>query len=117
MSTPIKINGVELLAPSSFTVNIQDLSNAERNANGTIIIERIATKRTLNYSRDLLTAQEMSTILKQISPVFFSAEYFDPEDNAFKTGTFYCGDRKAPMMVFKNGVPYYKSLSFTLVER
>lgn len=113
----IKINGVELKTPSVYEVGIQDISNAERNANGTMIIERIATKRTIKYGQSLLTGQEMSTILKQVSPVFFNVEYYDPEDNTFKTGIFYCGDRKVPMLSFIKGIPKYKDFAFNLIER
>lgn len=113
----IKINGVELKTPSSFSVGIQDISHAERNANGTMIIERIATKRKIELGWEVLTAEEMALLLNKVSAIFFTVQYEDPQDNALKTGTFYCGDRKAPMLSFLNGVPRYKSLSFNLVER
>ncbi len=113
----IKINGVEVKAPSQYDVSIQDLSNAERNANGTMIIERIATKRKIELGWEDLTAAEMAALLNIVSSIFFTAEYIDPQEKALKSGTFYCGDRKAPMMVFKSGIPRYKNLSFNLVER
>lgn len=115
--TLIKINGVELKTPSSFSVGIQDISNAERNANGTMIIERIATKRKIELGWEVLTADEMVILLYSVSSVFFTVEYVDPQDNVIKSGTFYCGDRKAPMLSYQKGIPKYKNLSFNLVER
>ena len=47
----IRINGVTIPTPSDYSVGIMDLSQAERNANGTMIIERIATKRKLEMRR------------------------------------------------------------------
>ena len=43
----ITISGVALPTPSEFQVGYQDISKAERNANGTMIIERVAVKRKL----------------------------------------------------------------------
>lgn len=58
-----------------------------------------------------------ATILNAVSPVFFSVTYMDPQDNANKTGTFYCGDRKCGMLDFQNSVPRYKDVGFSLIER
>ncbi len=113
----VKINGVAIPTPSEYSVGIQDLSKAERNANGTMIIERIATKRKIDLSWAYLDRTSLSAILNAVSPVFFTVEYMDPLDNATKTGTFYCGDRKCGMIDFKNGVPRWKDVQFNLVER
>lgn len=113
----IEIDGVVVPTPSDFGVGIQDISKAERNANGTMIIERIATKRKLELNWLFLTRSEVSQILKAVSPVFFSVKYMDPEDDVMKTGTFYCGNRSTGMIDFRNGVPRYKDVKFNLVER
>jgi hypothetical protein len=113
----LKINGVDMPTPTDFNVGIMDLSKAERNANGTMIIERIATKRKLEISYSFLDRTDMSKILNAISPVFFSATYMDPQTNAMRTGTFYSGDRNLPMLDYKNGVPRWKDIKFDLVEK
>lgn len=113
----IKINGVTVPTPSDFSVGIQDLSKAERNAAGTMIIERIATKRKLELSYAYLDKSSLSTLLTAVSPVFFTVEYPDPQSGATRTGTFYCGDRKSGMMIFRSGIPKWKDISFSLVER
>lgn len=112
----IKINGVEIPTPSEYNVGIQDISNAERNANGTMIIERIATKRKIELGWSYLTKDEISRILNAVSPVFFTVQYLDPQQGV-KTGTFYCGDRGIPMLIFNNGIPRYKDIKFNLIER
>lgn len=113
----IKINGVDIPTPSSYSVGVQDLSNAERNANGTMIIERIATKRKIELAWTFLTKEQTSLILNSVNDVFFRVEYMDPVIGDKKAGTFYCGDRSIGLIDFKNGVPRYKDIKFNLVER
>ncbi|WP_066316979.1 DUF6711 family protein [Bacillus sp. FJAT-29814] len=113
----ITVGGVALPTPSEYQVDIMDISKAERNAAGTMIIERIATKRKIELGWALLTGAQYSQILNAVDPVFFTVVYFDPKDNSNKTGTFYCGDRPAPMMRFDNGVPSWKDVKFNLIER
>lgn len=113
----IKINGVELPTPSGYNVGIQDISKAERNANGTMIIERIATKRKLEVAWEYLSQEELSRVLTLVSPVFFAVEYIDPQEGTKKTGTFYAGDRTPKAMDFKNGKIRWKDINFNLIER
>jgi hypothetical protein len=113
----LRINGVDLPTPSEYNVGIMDLSQAERNVRGDMIIERIATKRKIELEWAFLTGAQYSQILNLVDPVFFSVTYFDPKDNANKTGTFYVGDRQAPMMRFQNGVASWKDIKFSLIER
>ena len=113
----VRVGSTDLPTPSDFSVGIQDLSKAERNAAGTMIIERIATKRKLELSWAYLSRADLATILNAVSAVFFTVIYMDPQDNANKTGTFYVGDRKAPMLDFRDGVPRYKDVGFSLIER
>lgn len=113
----IKINGVELPTPSDYTVGIMDLSKAERNARGTMIIERITTKRKIELSWNYLNKEDLSKVFNLVSPIFFNVEYIDPQENKLKTGTFYAGDRNAGALNFVNGNIRYKDIKFNLVER
>lgn len=113
----IKIDNELIPTPSDLSVGIMDLSKAERNARGTMIIERIATKRKLELSWKYLDKDTLSHLLKLISPVFFNVEYIDPESNSLKTGVFYSGDRNMGALDFKNGIVRYKDIKFNLVER
>jgi hypothetical protein len=113
----ISINGVDLPTPSVYDLGIQDISKAERNARGTMIIERIATKRKIELSWSFLTRDQLSQILNAVAPVFFSVTYMDTQTDSMKTGTFYSGDRNAGILDFKNGVPRYQNVKFNLIER
>ena len=113
----LKIDSVTIPTPTSLGVSIMDISKAERNAAGTMIVDRIATKRKLELSYAVLSQANLSAILTAISPVFFEVEYIDPQDNATKIGTFYTGDRKAGAMDFINGIMRWKDITFNLIER
>jgi len=113
----IKINGVALPTPSDYIVSIMDISKASRNAAGTMVIERIATKRKIELSWKYLSKTELSNVLKIVSPVFFTVEYIDPEENDWKTGTFYCGDRSVGALDYRNGNIRWKDIKFNLIER
>jgi len=113
----IRINGVDLPTPSDYAIGIQDLSKAERNANGTMIIERIATKRKIELAWKYLSKEQLSQVLNLVSPVFFEVEYIDPEDNGFKAGTFYAGDRNIRALDYIDGEIRWKDIKFNLVER
>jgi hypothetical protein len=106
----INIGGSDLPTPTDY--------KADRNTNGTMIIERIrAGVRKIELSWTYLTAAQLSQVLNAVSPVFFTVTYMDPIDNANRTGTFYSGDRNCGMIDFKAGVPRYKDIKFNLIEK
>ena len=113
----LKIDGVVIPTPSDYQVGIMDLSKAERNALGTMIIERVATKRKLELSWKYLSKEELSNLFNKVSAVLFQVEYIDPQDNALKTGTFYAGDRKAGALDYQDGIIRYKDISVNIIER
>jgi hypothetical protein len=112
----INIGGTDF-APSSYSVTITDITKNDRNAAGSMIIERIATKRQIAVGWSYLSGDDYSTLLNAVSNVFLMVTYFDPQNNTTQTGTFYCSDRQAGMIQFTNGVPSWSNVSFTLTER
>lgn len=113
----IKINGITIPTPSDYKPSIQDISKAERNANGDMIIERIATKRKLELSWVHLSQEELQQLLQLVAPIFFTVSYPDPQDGTTRTGTFYCGDRSTGALDYRNGRVRWKDIKFNLVER
>lgn len=113
----IKIDGIVIPAPSDLSVGIMDLSKAERNAAGTMVIDRIATKRKLELSWKYLSKEDLSELFTAVSPVFFTVEYIDPQENKKKIGMFYAGDRKAGALDYINGTIRYKDITVNLIER
>jgi hypothetical protein len=112
----ISISGVDLPTPTEFSVSVYDISKAERNANGNMIIERVTTKKKLSFSYTYLSAGDLSRLLKAIAPTTYDVTYIDPVDNVTRTSRFYCGDRAVGMIDYQNNVPRYKDLSFDLIE-
>jgi hypothetical protein len=113
----VNIGGVDLPAPASYNVTITDITKNDRNAAGTMIIERIATKRAIQLGWNYLSGDDYSNVLNAVTNVFFTVTYFDPQNNTNQTGTFYCSDRQAGMIQFTNGVPSWSNVQFTLTER
>ncbi len=103
--------------PTELQVDYQDISKADRNANGLMIIERIATKVKLEIKWAYVEAADLTTILNAVAPTYYNVTYLDPKSNSYKTGSFYCGDRSVGMIDYINGNPRYKDLSFDLIER
>ena len=111
------LNGVAVVAPKSFQVDIQDVDGETgRNANGDMVRDRITTKRKLECEWGQLSQAEISQILNAVSGVFFSVSYPDPI-NGQTTGTFYVGDRTSPAYTFTNKFKPWSGLKFNLVER
>lgn len=114
----ITVGGVAISTPAEFQVGVMDLSKAERNANGEMIIERIATKRKLEMTWKYLSNSALSTLLTAVSAsVFFTVVYPDPYTGAARSGTFYVGDRTAGMIDYQGGVPRWKDVKFNFVEK
>ncbi|NRF91526.1 hypothetical protein HQN89_10895 [Paenibacillus frigoriresistens] len=103
--------------PSDFTVGVQDIKKAERNTNGTLISELIATKVKLDLSWKYVTQAQLTSILSAVAPNFFEVTYFNPVTGANRTATFYSGDRSVGMIDFLGGVGRYKDVKFNLIER
>ena len=103
--------------PTEFGVGVLDLSKAERNANGAMIIERITTKQKLTIAYAYISGNNLATVLNALEPVYYNVTYTNPVTNSLKTASFYCGDRNVGMIDFIGGVPRYKDLTFNLIER
>jgi hypothetical protein len=113
----ITVDGIALPTPSEMSVGVMDLSKAERNANGLMLIERIATKQKIEMTWGYLTENQLKTLLSAVSPVFFSVTYPDPQTALIKTGTFYVGDRNMGVLDYFDGIIRYKDLGMNFIER
>lgn len=112
----IKINNITISTPSAYQVSLEDIVKAERNASGTMVIDRVATKRKLELGWNYLSQATLAALLTAISPVTFSVEYPDPQDGALRTGTFYSGSKNAGGIDYQNGVMRWKDVKFNLIE-
>jgi hypothetical protein len=113
----IEINNNIIPTPSSFKVGIMDISNAERNAKGEMLIDRIATKRKLEVSWAYLKSTELAGLLQLINNVYFFVKYPDPMTGNVEIKTFYVGDRNVGMYSYKSGMPTWNDISFNFIEK
>jgi len=113
----IKIDGKDIPTPSDYQVGIMDISKAERNARGDMIIERIATKRKIEVAWKHLSQSNLQLVLNAVSPVFFQVEFLDPQTNSRKTGTFYSGDRSTGALDYIDGNIRWKDCKFNIIEK
>jgi len=112
----ITVDGAAIPTPSSFQVGVMDLSKAERNANGTLIIERIATKRKLELGWSYLSQVDLAALFTAVSPVTFTVVYPDAQTGAARSCTCYAGDRSAGMIDYQGGEARYKDVKFSVIE-
>lgn len=114
----LSIKGVQVNPqPSKMTVQILDISNAERNAQGDMLIDRIATKRKIELEWKQLTNSQMATISQLVQDTTFSVSYPDPLTGTIRTSTFYAGDRTAPVYTYANGIAKWEGLRLSLIEK
>ena len=118
-------NLVALPDPSTMTVLLQDIdaSSTTRSADGTLLRDRVAggatAKRKVELEWPPMRTEQISLILKAISPEFFWVEYLDPYEGKTRTAEFYAGDRKAPLYnanLHGQG-PLWEGLSFNIIEK
>lgn len=112
----LKIGGVDVPTPSEFTVNIYDITEGERDSTGTMHIDLVATKYKVEPKWNVLTQEQMTTILNAISKITFDVTFIDPTTGNSKTITVYKGDRSVPVMMIKDGVSYYKDFKINCIE-
>ena len=112
----IKINNVEMPSPISFTPMMMDITKAERNSQGKMFIEIIATKYKLDLVWGILTQSEMTMLLNALNPVSFNVTFLDPVTGADKTVACYKGDRTIPIASFVDGTAHWKDFKVNLIE-
>lgn len=112
----IKVNGTTIKTPATLQFDIMDIDGAtERNANGELIRDRIATKRKLNMTWSALNDAELKSLLNAVKDVFFSVEYYDPMIGGLTTKTFYVGDRNMPLYNYK--LKIWESMTANFIEK
>ena len=112
----ITINGTPIPTPSDYLVGIYDISHAERNARGNMIIERINTKRKLELAWRYLDKIELQNLLQLVSATTFMVTYHDPQTGTVRSGRFYCGDRTIGALDYRQGKVRWKDIKFNLIE-
>ena len=116
----LKINTVPIAVdPADCKIDIMDIDDGtDRNTKGDINRSRVAVKRKIIMSWNVLKWSEISSLLQQVSNVYFSVNYPDPQTGIFETKAFYVGDRSSPVAKLQpdNSI-LWEGLSMNFVER
>lgn len=116
----VYLNGVNLpeIAFDGATCIVSDVDSAEagRNQKGSMMRDRVAVKVKWQLSFPPMSSTMMKNLLSAISAPSFSFTYPDPRTGLIKTGTFYVGDRTAPVYSESGGLPRWKNMSFSVIE-
>lgn len=115
----LKVDGVRMPCPSSYSYGLQDVSIAESGRTDDALMHkgRIAQKRKLALSWSELTPEETSTVLTAFNPEYFSVYFWDALDGRYETRTFYAGDRSAPLHFWFSHNKRFETVSFDIIER
>ena len=115
----LRVNGVDIPAPSAMKINIFDVSaSADRSASGTAVIDRVGTKRKLEMSWNHLTPGQLSKLLTAVGEnTFFEAEYPDPQTGGMRVMNCYCGDRATGVLRMDAGAPVWTDVEMNWIER
>lgn len=111
------INGADVATPAKMSVSISDVDGETgRNANGTLVRDRISVKRKIECEWGMLTQGETQQILNAVSSVFFSVKFIDPLEGT-TTKTMYVGDRSAPVYSFNEKFKPWSGLKMNFIEQ
>nr|DAI80273.1 MAG TPA: hypothetical protein [Caudoviricetes sp.] len=116
----IKINGVAMPCPSSFTWGLQDISAAESGRTDDTIMHknRVGQKRKLEIGWNAPEWEKACKIVQAVNPEYISVEYPDLlSGNKHEVRTFYVGDRSAPFKCWWIGNQRMEGLQFDLIEQ
>lgn len=115
----LKVGNTAIPDPSTFEFTVADLDlSGERDSNGLLHRDRVATKHNVKVSYDALAYSQTATICNLLSPASFQFTFIRPDTNATYTGTYYCGDRTMGVINASdpNKSNWLMTLSFDLIE-
>lgn len=115
----LKVDGVEMPCPSSFTWGLQDISlNESGRTDDTVMHKnRVGQKRKLGLGWNAPTWEVTSKILQAVNPEYVHITYPDMMSGKYETREFYVGDRSAPVKCWWVGNQRMEVLSFDVIER
>lgn len=119
----VKIDGVDItnyIAYQGFKWQRNDVDSNEtgRTLDGTLQRTRVATKVRLDITCRPLLADEASTVLTAIMPVWVEVSYHDPQLGMTTTKTMYSNNNPASYCIRQpDGKEYWNGITFPLIEK
>lgn len=113
----INIADITVKTPSELTIGLYDITEAERNAKGAMLIDFIARKYKLELTWSYLTQSELTALLNALQKsITFMVTFIDPLTGNNINKTCYCGDRTIPLLRYQNGVAEWQNFKVNLIE-
>lgn len=115
----LKIDGVEMPAPSDYSVSSFDITEAGRNAKGDMQIDYIATKQKLEVSWVLLTNAQKESIVNAIkSPqhITMQVNFISVSGGLNASMTCYKGDITSGVLKINSDDTYWKDFKVNFIE-
>lgn len=117
----MKINGIDIPAPSSIEFQLEHIDEAERNSLGNMLIDGVNVKQRLQFSWKYLSVAQAQTIFEQVSSVTQRIveieDYPSPLTGNLESGNFYTGGKQAGSMQILNGNAIgYRDITFNAIE-
>ena len=115
----LKVDGVEMPCPSSFTWGLNDISASESGRTDDMLMHknRVGQKRTLSVAWNGPAFSDASKIVQAVNPEYIEVTYPDLLIGDYTTKTFYVGDRTSPFKCWWSGNKRMEVLSFDFIER
>ena len=116
-----KIDGTDIPSPmiGGYGWENEDISSEDSGMmlDGTTWKDIIRRRRKLTLNFPPLNDTDTSTLLTLVeSSVYFDLTYPDPKDGTV-TKTFYVGNRKAKLKIYKNDEGLWEGLAFNVIEK
>ena len=118
MSTVFKIDGDPIYEPSSALVSIEPIhgEGSGRTEDGTMHTEIISLgKRKIEIRYNVLTQDELSTLLGKITKQYYNFTYQDPKDGVKTIECYGTPVTQDLYGLFYNGL--WQNVSFSCIER
>ncbi|MFT3951174.1 MAG: hypothetical protein QM689_04370 [Oscillospiraceae bacterium] len=99
----IKINGVELPQPSSYSVTWSDVDSNSTTRSEAAVLSRKRIRAgiyKITVGWTALTPAELQTVSNALYPATFPTDFFDPTTATYKkSATMYAGDKTAALSI------------------
>jgi hypothetical protein len=113
----LTVDGVAIPRPDEYIVDYEEISKAERNANGLMIKEVITYKYKLNLFWKKLEQNEMNKLMDVKNKNFFNVSFIDMYGRRV-TKTFYAGTPNSKGMDWSGGkIQYWLDTKMNFIER
>lgn len=117
--TMIKVDGVAMPCPSTFSWGLQDISSSEAGRTEDLLMHknRKGQKRKISLGWNGLGWQKTAFVLRHFNPEYIKVTYPDMMSGKYETRTFYVGDRTAPVKWWIINNQRVETVSFDIIER